>query len=445
MNSTTEEIQRLTAEHTLYEWGVQAGVNPLVIDHARGVYFWDTNGKRYLDFNSQLMCVNIGHGDPRMTEAIRQQMEQVCYVVPRGATTRARAEAGRLLIDVTPDNLHKAFFTMAGSDAIENAIKIARAYTGRHKILARYRSYHGATMGAGTLTGDPRRWSIEPGMPGVVHVHDAYPYRCRWCSQHGACTLACLGHIEDTIRFEGPHTIAAVIVEPVVGTNGLLIAPDGYLQGLRDLCSRHGILLIADEVMSGFGRTGKWFAVDHWKVQPDIMTVAKGLTSGYIPLGATLVSSDIATYFDTQPLSAGLTYNSHPVACAAAAACITIMKEDRLVENAAHMGAILQTELHHLKERHPAIGDVRSIGLFALVELVKDQQSREPLVPFNARPDEMGPINRLNAFFLDHGLFTFVRWNTFFVNPPLCITEEQLREGLAIIDQGLDIVDAAIE
>jgi taurine--2-oxoglutarate transaminase len=445
MNSTTEEIQRLTTENTLYEWGIQAGVNPLVIDHARGVYFWDTNGKRYLDFNSQLMCVNIGHGDPRMIAAIHQQMERVCYVVPRGATTTARAEAGRLLIDAAPNNLHKAFFTMAGSDAVENAIKIARAFTGRHKILARYRSYHGATLGAGMLTGDPRRWPIEPGMSGVVHVHDAYPYRCRWCRQHDACTLACLGHIEDTIRFEGPHTIAAVIVEPVVGTNGLLIAPDGYLQGLRDLCSKHGILLIADEVMSGFGRTGKWFALEHWNVQPDIMTVAKGLTSGYIPLGATLVSKDIADHFNTRPLSAGLTYNSHPVACAAAAACIKIMQEDRLVENAAHTGAILQTELQQLQERHPCIGEVRSIGLFALVELVKNRQTREPLVPFNAGADEMGPMNRLSAFLLDHGLFTFVRWNTFFVNPPLCITEEQLREGLAIIDQGLDIIDAEVE
>lgn len=256
--------------------------------------------------------------------------------------------------------------------------------------------------------------------------------------------MDCLNHIEDIITFEGPQTVAAVIVESVVGTNGLIIPPDGYMQGLRELCSRHGIMLICDEVMSGFGRTGKWFAVDHWGVVPDIMTVAKGLTSAYVPLGATIVTDTIAEQFEDRPLFAGLTYNSHPVGCAAAVACINIYKEDRLIENAQALGEVLTVELQKLKERHPSVGDVRSIGLFSLVELVKNRETREPMAPFNAKPAELGPMPHLNAFFRENGLFTFVRWNSFFVNPPLCITEEQLREGLAIIDAGLEITDRAV-
>ncbi len=441
---TTQDIIQLTAAHTLYDWSVQSAVNAVAIDYARGIYFWDVHGKRYMDFNSQLMSVNIGHSDPRIIEAVRRQMERVAYVAPNVFTTDMRAEAGRLLAEITPANLTKSFFTNGGSDAVENAIKIARLYTGRHKIIARYRSYHGATAGAISLTGEPRRWAAEPGIPGVVHVHDAYPYRCRWCRDRGACTLDCLNHIEDTILFEGAQTIAAVIVEPVVGTNGILIPPDGYLQGLRELCTKYGIVLVADEVMSGFGRTGRWFAIEHWNVQPDIMTVAKGLTSSYIPLGAAIVSAEIADYFQDRMLSAGLTYNSHAVACAAAVACINVYKDDRLIENAAAMGAVLKAELQRLTERHVCIGETRSIGLFSVVELVSDRETREPLAPFNPTPKDMALMNRLNAFFRENGLFTLARWNTFFVNPPLCITEEQLREGLDIIDRGLDLMDAAI-
>lgn len=293
----TDEIIELCGRHTLYEWGTQAGMRPVAVERAEGVYFWDTGGRRYLDFNSQLMSVNLGHGDRRVIEAIQRQLGQVCYVAPTAFVTAARAEAGRLIAEVTPANLTKSFFTNGGAEAVENAIKIARAYTGRHKIVSRYRSYHGATAGAISLTGDPRRWPTEPGLSGVVRVHDAYPYRCRWCRDRGGCSLDCLNHIEDTIMLEGPHTIAAVIVEPVVGSNGLLIPPDGYLAGLRELCTRYGILLIADEVMSGFGRTGRWFAVEHWGVEPDIMTLAKGLTSSYVPLGATVVSAAIAEHF----------------------------------------------------------------------------------------------------------------------------------------------------
>lgn len=441
---TRDEILDLSRETTLYEWTAQRAMKPLVIDRAKGIYFWDVDGKRYMDFNSQLMCVNIGHGDERVINAIKAQLDQVAYIAPTLGTTAVRAELGRLLKEITPGNLTKAFFTNGGAEANENAIKIARWVTGRQKIIARYRSYHGATAGAITLTGDPRRWAAEPGIPGVVRVMDPYRYRCRWCGERDACTMDCLNHIADVIQFEGPQTIAAVIVETVVGTNGLIIPPDGYLQGLRELCTKHGIMLICDEIMSGFGRTGEWFGVDNWGVVPDIMTVAKGLTSAYVPLGATIVSDEIAAQFEDRPLYAGLTYNSHPVGCAAAVACINVYKEDHLIENAKQMGAILKTELERLKEKHPSVGDVRAIGLFSLVELVKDRKTREPMTPFNPKADEQGPMPELGAFFREQGLFTFVRWNGFFVNPPLCITEDQLREGLAIIDAGLDITDKAV-
>ncbi len=441
---SSEQILALSRDTTLYEWAAQSAVKPVAIDHAKGVYFWDVDGKRYIDFNSQLMAVNIGHGDERVLRAISEQMAKLCYVVPGQFTTAARAELGRLLQEITPGRLSKAFFTNGGAEAVENAIKIARAYTGRQKIIARYYSYHGATAGAMSLTGEPRRWGAEPGIPGVVRAMNAYRYRCRWCGDRPACTLDCLNHIEDLIQWEGPHTIAAVIVEPVAGTNGIIIPPDGYLPGLRQLCDRYGILLICDEVMSGFGRTGKWFACDHWNVAPDIMTIAKGLTSAYVPLGATMVTDEIAAFFEDRPLPAGLTYSSHPVGCAAAVACINVYREDGLIARAEQMGRVLAEELQRLKERHPSVGDVRSIGLFSIVELVKDRQTREPLVPYNPKPAEMGPMLELNAAFRAAGLFTFVRWNTFFINPPLCITEAELREGLAIIDQALEVTDRAV-
>ncbi len=368
-----------------------------------------------MDFNSQLMCVNIGYGDQRVIDAIVAQLQRVAYVAPTTSTTAVRAELGRLLQEITPGNHSKAFFTNGGAEANENAIKIARWVTGRQKIIARYRSYHGATAAAITLTGDPRRWAAEPGIPGVVRAMDPYRYRCRWCGDKPACTLDCLNHIEDIITFEGPHTIAAVIVETVAGTNGLIIPPDGYMQGLRELCTRHGIMLICDEIMSGFGRTGAWFAVDHWGVVPDIMTVAKGLTSAYVPLGATIVSDEIAAQFEDRPLYAGLTYNSHPVGCAAAVACINVYQEDHLIENAKALGEVLRVELKQIKERHPSVGDVRAIGLFSLVELVKNRETREPMTPYNPKPDQLGPMPALNAYFREHGLFTFVRWNGFFV------------------------------
>ncbi|HTY53993.1 MAG TPA: aminotransferase class III-fold pyridoxal phosphate-dependent enzyme [Candidatus Binataceae bacterium] len=438
-----EEILGLTRQFGLYEWSAQSQVNPLAVSRAKGVYFWTSDGKRYLDFNSQLMCVNIGHGDERVLDAIRAQLDQLAYVTPF-ITTEPRAILHKTLAELAPGNLNRSFFTLGGADANENAIKIARLFTGRHKIIARYRSYHGATAGALSLTGDPRRWPAEPGIPGVIHVQDPYEYRCRWCKDAGACNLNCLNHIEDVIQFEGPKTIAAIIMEPVTGTNGLIIPPDGYMAGVRSLCDKYGILFIADEVMSGFGRTGEWFAVNHWQVVPDLMTVAKGLTSAYVPLGAVIMKEEIASHFDNNVLSAGLTFNSHPVCCAAALATIDVYKQDKLIENARNMGRILGVEMEKLREKHPSVGDVRYIGLFSLFELVKNRQTREPMAPFNARADEMGAMAKLNKFFRDNGLYTFVRWNTFFANPPLCITESQLKEGLAIIDKGLEITDAAI-
>lgn len=438
-----EEMVALCRRYTIYEWSAQDAIDPIPVVRARGVYFWDARGRRYLDFNSQLMNVNIGHGDERVIRAIQEQAARLPYVNPFMAT-EPRARLGQMLAEIAPGDLNKVFFTLGGADANENAIKIARLYTGRHKIIARYRSYHGATAGAITLTGDPRRWPAEPGIPGVIHVFDPYRYRCRWCMREERCTLDCLNHIEDVIQFEGPHTVAAVFIETVTGTNGIIIPPDGYLQGLREICNRYGILLICDEVMSGFGRTGEWFAVNHWNVVPDLMTVAKGLTSGYLPLGAVLISERIAEFFRERPFPGGLTYNSHPLCLAAAIATLQVYQEDRLIENARRMGEILARELARLKERHPSVGDVRSIGLFGVVELVRNRETREPLVPFNARPSEMGIMNRLREFFLQNGLYTFIRWNMFFTNPPLCITEQELLEGIEIIDRGLEITDDAV-
>ena len=439
-----QEIVDLSHDTTLYEWTVQSAMKPLVIDRAQGIYMWDADGKRYMDFNSQLMCTNIGHGDRRVIDAIAEQLGKVAYVAPTTSTTAARAEAGRLLKQIAPANMGKAFFTNDGAEANENAIKIARWYTGRHKILARYRAYHGATAGAITLTGDPRRWAAEPSIPGVLRIPDFYPYRAGKDQDDPEYADQILAMTEEIIQFEGPQTIAGMIIESVVGTNGLLIPSERYIRGLRDLCTKYGILLICDEVMSGFGRTGEWFAVDHWGVQPDIITMAKGLTSAYVPLGATMVSQPIADYFEDRPLFAGLTYNSHAVGCAAAVACINVYREDKLIENARALGETLKAELGRLKQRHPSVGDVRAIGLFSIIELVKDRTTREPMTPYNPKPSELGPMPALNAFLRERGLYTLVRWNTFFVNPPLIISEEQLREGLAIIDRALDITDRAV-
>jgi taurine--2-oxoglutarate transaminase len=437
------EMVALTKKHTFFSWSAQGTVNPIPMVRAKGVYFWDADGKRYLDMNSQLMCVNIGHGDQRVIDAIKAQAEELVYAGP-GMATRVRAEIGPLLASVTPGDLDKFFFTLGGAEANENAIKLARGYTGRQKIITRYRSYHGATAGAISLTGDPRRWANEPGMPGVVRVFDPHKYRSplyREGDSDEAFARKCLDQIEEVIMYEGPHTIAAIFIEPVTGTNGLIVPPDGYMPGLRELCDRYGILLVCDEVMSGLGRTGAWFAVDHWKVVPDLLTMAKGLTSAYMPLGAVAMSGKISAYYQDKVYYGGLTYNAHPMSLAAAIANLNVLKEDDLVGNSERMGRVMAGLLDDLKAEHPSVGDVRSIGLFGLVELVKDRRTKEPMAPFNGSSPEM---NRLGAFFKEHGLYVFIHWNTFFANPPLSITEAELRAAFDIINQALEITDAAV-
>ncbi|HSL24523.1 MAG TPA: aminotransferase class III-fold pyridoxal phosphate-dependent enzyme [Vicinamibacterales bacterium] len=426
---TTDEIVALSRRHTLFEWSAQGSVDPIPVAGAKGSWFWTPDGRRFLDFNSQLMCVNIGHGHPRVVRAIQEQAAALPYASPFMAT-EPRARLGEKLAAICPGDIDVFFFTNGGAEANENAIKLARAVTGRHKILARYRSYHGATAGSLMLTGDPRRWFGEPGMPGVIHV----PHPYRGLARGWDPVDRALADLEEIIQLEGAHTIAAFVLEPVTGTNGLLVPPDGYLQGVREICTRHGILMVADEVMSGFGRTGEWFAVDHWKVVPDLMTIAKGLTSAYVPLGAVGMRRAIADHFRDRPFSSGLTYNSHPLACAAACATIDVYTEDGLIENARKMGAILKDLLGALQRKHPCVGDTRSIGLFGIVELVKDRKTMEPLAPFNGTSEPMQAIGR---FFRENGLYTFVRWNTFFTNPPLCITEDELRQGFDIIDRAL--------
>jgi taurine--2-oxoglutarate transaminase len=423
------EMVALTKRHTLYEWSAQSKADPIPVAGAKGCWFWTPEGKRYLDFNSQLMCVNIGHGDARVLRAMHDQAAMLAYANPFMAT-EPRARLGRKLAEIAPGDIDVFFFTNGGAEANENAIKLARLYTGRHKILARYRSYHGATAGSITLTGDPRRWAAEPGMPGVVHVMDPYHGVTRgWDTVERS-----LADLEEVIQLEGPHTIAAFILEPVTGTNGILVPPDGYLQGVRDLCTKHGILMVADEVMSGFGRTGEWFAVNHWNVVPDLITMAKGLTSAYVPLGAVGMRRAIADHFTDRVFYGGLTYNSHPLGCAAALATLAVYEEDGLIDNARRMGALMR-ELHgELEAKHAIVGAARSIGLFGLIELVKDRRSMEPLAPFNGTSEPMAKLGRI---FREEGLYTFVRWNTFFTNPPLCITEEELRHGFGIVDRGL--------
>jgi taurine---2-oxoglutarate transaminase len=431
-----DEIVALTRKHTLFEWSAQSKVDPIPVARAEGIYFYTPEGKRFIDFNSQLMSVNIGHGDPRVVRAIQEQVATLAYANPFMAT-EPRARLGAKLAELAPGDIDVFFFTNGGAEANENAVKLARQYTGRHKILARYRSYHGGTAGAIALTGDPRRWAAEPGMAGVVHVMDPYHGIERGWDD----TATALAHLEEVIELEGPHSIAAFIVEPVTGTNGILIPPDGYLEGVRELCTRRGILLICDEVMAGFGRTGEWFAVNHWNVVPDLMTMAKGLTSAYVPLGAVGMRRAIADHFKDRVFYGGLTYNSHPVGCAAALATIQVYEDDKLIERAKATGMVMKRLLAELAARHPSVGAVRSIGLFGIVELVRDRQTRKPMAPYNGTSEEMAALGR---FFRQEGLYTMVRWNTFYTNPPLTITEAQLREAFAIIDRGLEITDRAV-
>jgi taurine--2-oxoglutarate transaminase len=435
-----EQVKADAKRYVLHSWSVQDALDPLAVAGAEGRYFWDYEGNRYLDFASQLVNVSIGHQHPKLVAAIKEQAEQLCTIGPPMAT-EPRSTLARLLAEVTPGDISMAFFTNGGAEANENAIKLARWYTGRHKIVARYRSYHGATAGAITLTGDPRRWPAEPGIPGVVRLLDPFTYRCP--AGHPDPCPVCTGapHLEEILQYEGPETVAAVILEPVTGTNGVIVPPEGYLQSIREVTERHGILLIADEVMAGFGRTGKWFAVDHWDVVPDILTVAKGINSGYIPLGAMAIREPIAEWARDKYFAGGLTYSGHPLACAVGVASIEAFRGEGIVEHAAEMGAAFADSLHGLAKRHPSIGEVRGLGCFWGLELVRNRETREPLVPFNATGEAAAPVARLAKAALERGLYLMTHWNVVMVCPPLTITPEELAEGIAILDDVLAIAD----
>ncbi len=433
---TAQEIIDLSKRHTIFEWVAQGTVDPLPVTHAKGCYFYTADGRQFLDFNSQLMAVNIGHGDNRVIDAMYEQAKKLQYVNPTMAT-EPRARLGAKLAELAPGDIDVFFFTNGGAEAVENAVKLARLYSGRHKVLARYRSYHGATAAGMTLTGDPRRWANEPGIPGVVHVLD--PYHGIQRGWDDAATS--LAMIEEVIQLEGPNTIAAFILETVTGTNGILVPPPGYMEGVRALCDKYGILMIADEVMAGFGRTGKWFAIEHWNVVPDLITMAKGLTAAYVPLGAVGMRQQIADHFRDKAFYGGLTYGNHPVGCATALATIAVYEEDDLLANTERMGALMSELMAEMTGKHPCVGATRNIGLFGIFELVKNRDTMEPLAPFNGTSPQMVALNKeLRA----NGLYTFVRWNTFFTNPPLCITEKELREGFDAIDKALTVVDGLL-
>lgn len=436
-----EWVQQAHADHYLQSWS-QQGSKPKVIEGALGSWFWDTDGKRYLDFQSQLVNANLGHQHPKIVQAIKDQADRLCYISP-SLGSDVRSELAALMNEITPANISSTFFTTGGSAANELAIRLARHYTGRSKIIARYRSYHGATGGTLSLTGDPRHHLTRADMPGVVRMLDPYHYRCPMGHAEVENCPVCQGgpHLEELLMYENPNTVAAIIVEPVVGTNGIIVPPDGYMQSLRDTCDKYGILLIADEVMSGFGRSGKWFAVDHWDVQPDIITAAKGINSGYVPLGTMSVSTEIHDWLRNTPLPGGLTYAGHPLACASGVAAIRAMQDEGTLAHASKMGERMRAELHALAEKHPSIGDIRGLGMFNGIELVKDRATKEPLVPFAAKGPEAAPMTEMMRFAMDGGLFLSFFSNVIRLTPPLNISEADLMTGLGILDQTLAIAD----
>ena len=441
-NVSESRIRRDDRAHVFHSWSAQALIDPLPIKEARGSYFWDYDGKRYLDFSSQLVNVNIGYQHPRLVAAIQDYAGRQCTVAPSFANDM-RSEAARMLAELAPGDLDKVFFTNGGADANEHAIRLARLHTGRPKVLATYRSYHGGTAGALMLTGDPRRWASEPGMPGVVHFWGPYLYRSAFhSSTEEEEAERALQHLRDTLMVEGPHTVAAIVLETVVGTNGILVPPPGYLEGVRALCDEHGILLIADEVMTGFARCGEWFAVDRWCVTPDLITFAKGVNSGYVPLGGVLISARVAATFDERPYPGGLTYSGHPLACASAVASITIMRDEGIVEHARALGTdVIGPALAKLAENHPSVGEVRGLGVFWALELVRDRKTREPLVPFNAAGPAAAPMTELVAECKRLALWPFVHFNRTHVVPPCTTTEAEIAEGIEILDQALTVAD----
>ncbi|MBU2996672.1 aminotransferase class III-fold pyridoxal phosphate-dependent enzyme [Cellulophaga baltica] len=429
-------------EYTLFSWGKQAGLNPINAVKAKGSYVFDKDGKEYLDFSSQLMNVNIGHGDQRITEAVTKQMKDFAYVYP-GMATDVRGLLGKKLAEITPGNLTKSFFTLGGAEAVENAIKLSRIYTKRHKIIGHYRSYHGATYAAMAVGGDPRKFAIDSqGAGNFVHVENPYFYRCPWNStSFEECGERAFANLERIVKFENPDAIAAILLEGESGSSGCIKYPPMYLAKVRALCDQYGILLIIDETMSGFGRTGKMFGVDHHNVTPDIMCMAKGLTSGYLPLGAMTITDTIAAAFNDKPMALGLTYSAHAVSCAAALENLKIIEEESLVEKAEKMGIYIEEQVEKLKEKHPSIGDFRNTGLLGCIELVKNRETKEPITPWNAPADQMQITNEMAKKIRDLGMFTFVRWNWIFIAPPLNVSKEDVDKGLNIISEAILIAD----
>lgn len=439
--SETQDIIRDNLDYTLFSWSKQKGIAPIAVKNAEGVYLYDYEGKRYIDFSSGLMNVNIGHGNPRVAAAVIKQMQEVAYVTP-SCVTKVRGELGKKLAEICPGDLNKAFFTLCGATSIENAIKLARMYTGRHKILSRYQSYHGASYGAMSASGDPRRIPMD-GQQAPNFVHFDLPYLYRWDYGEETLLRESVAALERIIAYEGPGTIAAILLEGESGSSGCLKYPVGYLKEVRRICDQHGILLIADEVMSGFGRTGKWFGVENHGVIPDMMAMAKGLTSGYLPFGCLMVSDRIAARYDDTVLALGLTYSAHPVSCAAALENLKIYEDEGLIGNCALMGSYVDNEMEKLKAKHLSIGDFRNTGLLGCIELVRNRKTREPMAPFNAKPEEMAVMNKVAARIRDLGMYTFVRWSYIFIAPPLCVTREQIDEGLSIISEAISIADEA--
>jgi taurine--2-oxoglutarate transaminase len=441
--SEAQEIIQDNLDYTLFSWSKQKGIAPIAVKYGEGVYLYDHDGKRYIDFSSGLMNVNIGHGNQRVTDAVMKQMQEVSYVTP-SCVTKARGELGKKLASITPKGLNRTLFTIGGAEAIDNAVKLARMHTGRHKILARYQAYHGATYGAMAAGGDPRKLASDAQQaPNFVHFD--IPILYRW--EYGEENLLkdAVSNLERVIAFEGPQNIAGIILEGESGSSGCLKYPLGYMKKVRELCDRHGILLIADEVMSGFGRTGKWFAVENHDVVPDLIATAKGITSGYLPLGALIVSDKIAAQYDDKVLFLGLTYSAHPVCCAAAIEVLKIYEDEDLIANAVAMGEYIDLEVEKLKQKHPSIGDWRNTGLLGCLELIKDRKTKEAMAPYNAKPEEMGVMNKVAARLKDLGMYTFVRWNYIFVAPPLCINKEQVDEGLAMISDAVSIADEHVQ
>ncbi|MET0415504.1 MAG: aspartate aminotransferase family protein [Actinoplanes sp.] len=439
---SAEQVRADDRAHVFHSWSAQGAIDPLPIESAAGSYFTDYDGNRFLDFSSQLVNVNLGHQHPKMVAAIAEQAAKLCTIQPAFANDK-RGEAARLIAGVAPGPLNKVFFTNGGAEANENAIRLARGHTGRHKVLSTYRSYHGSTSTAIAATGDPRRWANENTAVGVVHFWGPYPYRSPfWSESPEQESERALAHLRDTIVFEGASTIAAVLLETVVGTNGILVPPPGYLAGVRALCDEFGIVFIADEVMAGFGRCGEWLAVDRWGVTPDLITFAKGVNSGYLPLGGVIISDEIAETFRLRPFPGGLTYSGHPLACASAVASIEIFKEEGIVEHARALGDdVIAPGLAALAEKHPSVGDVRGLGVFWAIELVRDRGTREPLVPFNATGAAAAPMAELAAACKQRGLWPFTHFNRVHVVPPCTATADEVAEGLSILDDALEVAD----